>query len=102
MGFASWVCRITVNRFVFVSKICHLKVALVSGESNVYFFQTVRSANTSPRGMFHDVRETPGFMTTPWIDYLASRRATPVRCAASATALATAGTTALLKTVGVM
>ncbi len=44
MGFASWVCRITVNRFVFVSKICHLKVALVSGESNVYFFQTVRSA----------------------------------------------------------
>ncbi len=45
MGFASWVCRITVNRFVFVSKICHLKVALVSGESNVYFFQTVRSAS---------------------------------------------------------
>ncbi len=47
MGFASWVCRITVNRFVFVSKICHLKVALVSGESNVYFFQTVRSADDS-------------------------------------------------------
>ncbi len=52
MGFASWVCRITVNRFVFVSKICHLKVALVSGESNVYFFQTVRSAKALREGGF--------------------------------------------------